>query len=173
MQSLRIEKAFPLYGPDIDTTRNPFEVGLHRWIRFEKRAFIGREALLRLQEQGLRERWVGLVLESEIPAGRGDPIYAVADIETYRRRQAAGPEAGAEVDLEKAGDQVGVVTSSAKGHTVGRMLALGYVQVSHSWPGARLLVSIAGRPTPATVTPTPFFDPQGLRLRARADQARP
>lgn len=170
MQSLRIEKAFPLYGPDIDTTRNPFEVGLHRWIRFDKRDFIGREALLRIQEEGLRERWVGLVLESEIPAGRGDPIYAVADIATYRRRQAAGPEAGAEVDLEKAGERVGVVTSSAKGHTVGQMLALGYVQVSHSWPGARLLVSIAGRPVPATVTPTPFFDPQGLRLRARPGQ---
>ncbi|MGD8753222.1 MAG: hypothetical protein PVG14_17435, partial [Anaerolineales bacterium] len=27
MQSLRIEKAFPLYGPDIDESRNPFEAG--------------------------------------------------------------------------------------------------------------------------------------------------
>ncbi|MDP9475267.1 MAG: aminomethyltransferase family protein, partial [Actinomycetota bacterium] len=44
MQSLRIEKAFPLYGPDIDESRTPFHVGLGRWIRFDKRDFIGREA---------------------------------------------------------------------------------------------------------------------------------
>lgn len=167
MQSLRVEKAFPLYGPDIDDTRTPFEVGLHRWIRFDKREFIGREALLRIQDTGLNERWVGLTLESEIPASRGDRIYSVADIATYRERMFTGSEAGESFDLETAGEVVGVVTSSAKGHSLGKMLALGYVRVTHSWPGARLLVNIAGRPTLATVTPTPFFDPEGIRLRAR------
>ncbi|MDP9475197.1 MAG: aminomethyltransferase family protein, partial [Actinomycetota bacterium] len=53
MQSLRIEKAFPLYGPDIDESRTPFHVGLGRWIRFDKRDFIGREALLRTRYRGL------------------------------------------------------------------------------------------------------------------------
>ena len=66
MQSLRIEKAFPLAGPDIDGEQSPFEVGLHRWIRFDKRDFVGREALLRRQDMGLQERWVGLVLDSDI-----------------------------------------------------------------------------------------------------------
>ncbi len=57
------------------------------------------------------------------------------------------------------------MTSSAKGHSVGKLLALAYVDVSHSWPGAQLMVDANGRPTPATVVPTPFFDPAGNRLR--------
>lgn len=166
MQSLRIEKAFPLAGPDIDGTQSPFEVGLHRWIRFDKRDFVGREALLRRQDMGLQERWVGLVLDSEIPANPGDPIYAVSDIATFRERMYTGSEAGEQMDAEMPGQQVGRVTSSIKGHTVGKMLALGYVGVTHSWVGARLIIVVGGRPVVATVAQTPFFDPEGIRLRA-------
>ena len=35
MQSLRIKKALPLYGPDISEEYTPFHVGLDRWIRFD------------------------------------------------------------------------------------------------------------------------------------------
>lgn len=166
MQSLRIEKAFPLAGPDIDGEQSPYEVGLHRWIRFDKRDFLGRAALLRRQDMGLQERWVGMVLDSEIPANHNDPVYSVADIATFRERYFSGSDAGEQRDAEIPGVQVGRVTSSAKGHSVGKMLALGYVNASHSWPGARMIIVVGGRPVVATVTTTPFFDPQGSRLRA-------
>lgn len=166
MQSLRIEKAFPLAGPDIDGEQSPFEVGLHRWIRFDKRDFVGREALLRRQDMGLQERWVGLVLDSDIPANHGDPIYSVADIATFREKMFTGSEAGERFDAEIPGTQVGRITSSAKGHSVGKMLALGFVGVTHTWVGARLIVIVGGRPVVATVAATPFFDPEGVRLRA-------
>lgn len=169
MQSLRIEKALPLAGPDIDGTQNPFQVGLSRWIDFKKREFVGREALLQLQDAGLAERWVGLTVESQIPARHGDPIYSIADISTFREKMFSGAEAEDYFDLEIPGvDEIGHVTSSAKGHTVGKMLALGYIQVSHSWPGANVLVNIDGRPTLAQVTNIPFFDAAGVRMRARA-----
>ena len=166
MQSLRIEKAFPLAGPDIDGRQSPFEVGLHRWIRFDKRDFVGREALLRRQDAGLTERWVGLTLEGDLPANNGDPIYSVADISAFRERMFSGSEAGETFDAATAGTPVGRVTSSARGHTLGQTLALGYVATSHSWVGARLIVVSGGRPVVATVAETPFFDPQGIRLRA-------
>ena len=166
MQSLRIEKAFPLAGPDIDGSQSPFEVGLHRWIRFDKRDFVGREALLRRQDAGLQERWVGLTLDGDLPANNGDPIYSVADISAFRERMYSGSEAGESFDAETAGTSVGRVTSSARGHTVGKTLALGYVAASHSWIGARLIIVVGGRPVVATVSETPFFDPQGIRLRA-------
>ena len=166
MQSLRIEKAFPLAGPDIDGNQSPFEVGLHRWVRFDKRDFVGREALLRRQDRGLHERWVGLVLDGELPANNGDTIYSVADISAFRERMYSGSEAGETFDAETAGTPVGRVTSSARGHTVGKTLALGYVAASHSWVGARLVVITGGRPVVASVAETPFFDPQGIRLRA-------
>ncbi len=166
MQSLRIEKAFPLAGPDIDGSQSPFEVGLHRWIRFDKRDFVGREALLRRQDAGLTERWVGLVLDGDLPANNGDSLYSVADVAAFRERMFSGSEAGETFNTETAGAPVGRVTSSARGHSVGRTLALGYVAASHSWVGARLIILVGGRPVVATVAETPFFDPQGIRLRA-------
>jgi glycine cleavage system aminomethyltransferase T len=79
----------------------------------------------------------------------------------------SGSEAGDELDIETAGELVGEVTSSAVGHSVEGTLALGYVRVTHTYPGAQLLVEVNGRPTLAKVVNTPFFDPQGNRLRAR------
>ena len=43
MQSLRIEKALPLYGPDIKEEYTPFHLGLESFIRLRKREFIGRK----------------------------------------------------------------------------------------------------------------------------------
>jgi aminomethyltransferase len=167
MQSLRIEKSLPLYGPDISEDYTPFHVGLGRWIRFEKRDFIGREALLRVQDRGLQKRWVGLTLQSEVPATAGDKVYSIGDVATFREMMETGAEAGEYEDQFMPGErQVGLVTSSAMGHTVGKMLAMAYVDTGHSWPGNNLIVEINGRPIPARVTPTPFFDPENARVRA-------
>lgn len=168
MQTLRLEKAYPLYGKDISEDGTPFHVGLDRWIRFEKRDFIGREALLRVQEQGVDRRWVGLQLEGELPAPPDAPIFSVGDVATQRKRKFSGPEAGAPIDRQLPGEQIGWVTYSNRGHSVGKLLAMGYVRTTHAWPGCRLVVMINERPVPAVVTPTPFFDPQGARLRAKA-----
>jgi aminomethyltransferase len=168
MQSLRIEKALPLYGPDISEEYTPFHVGLERWIRFNKRDFIGREALLRLQERGLERRWVGLTLESEVPAAAGDEVYAISDVATFREVVETGAEAGEYEDQLMAGDRrIGHVTSSAWGPSVSKMLAMAYVDTAHAWPGSNLIVEINGRPIPARVSPTPFFDPENARVRSR------
>ena len=175
MQSLRIEKALPLYGPDISEEYTPFHLGLDRFIRFDKRDFVGREALLRAQERGLERRWVGLMLESEVPASNGDGVYAIGDVATFREVVETGAEAGEYEDALTPGDrQVGVVTSSAWGPSVGKMLALAYVGTAHAWPGGGLIVQVNGRPIPAKVVQTPFFDPEMARARSRPqdDQAR-
>jgi len=166
MQSLRIEKAFPLYGPDIDETRTPFEVGLHRWIRFDKRDFVGREALLQIQDMGLQERWVGFEIDGKSPAKTGDRIFSIADMSTFREKMYSGSEAGDSFDIEKAGVEIGEVTSSAMGYSVGKVLGLGYMQVSHAWPGNQILVEVNDHPTLAKVVETPFFDRGNVRMRA-------
>lgn len=171
MQSLRIEKALPLAGPDIDGSQTPFELGLHRWIDFSKREFVGREALLAVQDRGLRQRWVGLMLEGAAPANPGDVVYSVAAVSADRPTTAMDIDPNEEFDAERSGwTPIGRVTSSARGHSVGKVLALAYVDVSHTWPGARvLLANGGGRPVAATVANTPFFDPAGLRLRGTTE----
>jgi len=170
MQSLRIEKALPLAGPDIpiDESRTPFHLGLDRWIRFDKYDFVGRDGLLRMQEQGINERWVGLIIESEIPARAGAPVMAVSDLAPQRRVRKTGERAGEPIEPKSAGTQVGTITSSVKGHSVGKMLALAYIQTSHTFGGAQLMVNVEGESRPAKVVPTPFFDPAGARLRGKA-----
>ena len=166
MQSLRLEKGYPLYGNDLNENVTPFHTGLDKWIRFDKRDFIGRDALLRVQDEGLTERWVGLVLQGEKAASLKDKVYGIGDISAFRAKMFSGSQAGAYKDTMSFGEEVGHVTFSSRGYTVGKVLAMAYVKTSHSWPGSRLLVQINGRPVLATVTLTPFFDPQGARLRA-------
>ncbi len=139
MQSLRIEKAFPLYGPDIDENRNPFELGLNRWISFDKRQFIGREALLQIQDMGLDERWTGLELESKVPAKTGERIFSIADISSVREKMFTGSEAGDELDIETAGELVGEVTSSAVGHSAGENAGVG-ICARHAYLSRRAIV---------------------------------
>jgi len=168
MHSLRIEKGLPLYGPDLSEDYTPFHAGLDRWIAFNKRDFIGRDALLRVQERGLDRRWIGLILQSDVPAVANDKVYSIADVPTFREKMFSGPEAGADKDQVAPGDQaIGAVTCSAKGHTVGHMLAMAYLDTAHSWPGHTVAVQTSGRRVLARVATTPFFDPQNGRLRAR------
>ncbi len=166
MQSLRIEKGYPLYGPDINEEVSPFHLGLDRWIKFEKRDFIGRDALLRIQERGIQERWVGLVVEGEAALKNGDRLFAVTDMAVFKDVIESGPEAGQPEDAVRPGMQeIGRVTSSTRGHSVNKLLATAYVRTSHAFPGARLAVLVNGRARLCTVTPMPFFDPEGLRLK--------
>jgi aminomethyltransferase len=177
MQSLRLEKALVLYGNDVNENYTPFHVGLDRWIKFEKREFIGREALLQVQAQGLQERWTGLVLESPVPAVYGNRVYSVGDVSSFREKMFSGSEAMDYKDTQAAGEEVGYVTFSNRGHTVGKTLAMAYIRTPYTWSGCNLLVDINGRLTAAKVVQTPFFDPQGARMRAKpqddALQAKP
>jgi len=169
MQSLRLEKALVLYGNDINENYTPFHVGLERWIRFDKRDFVGRDALLRVQAEGLTERWVGLVLDSPEAATYADRVYSVGQVDTVSDKIYTGSEAGERMETVVPGPEVGYITFSSRGHTVGKMLAMAYINVQYSWPGAKLLVNINDRYVPARVVQTPFFDPQGVRMRGEPE----
>jgi 4-methylaminobutanoate oxidase (formaldehyde-forming) len=57
--SLRLEKGYRDYRGDSDNTDTPLEVGVGRFLQFEKPGgFIGRDALLRLVDSGYQYRTV-------------------------------------------------------------------------------------------------------------------
>jgi glycine cleavage system aminomethyltransferase T len=124
--------------------------------------------LLRIQEQGIEERWVGLHLDAKTPAVAGDAIYSIGDVATSKRKKKSGAEAEESTDAVTPGTQIGRVTSSAIGYSVGKTLALAYLRTSHAWNGSKVVVMMAGRPVTATVVATPFFDLTGARMRAKA-----
>ncbi len=62
MRTLRIEKFFAFWGQDLDTTTTPLECGRSFRVKFDK-DFLGRNALLKQKEEGVRRRYVQLVIE--------------------------------------------------------------------------------------------------------------
>jgi glycine cleavage system aminomethyltransferase T len=47
------------------------------------------------------------------------------------------------------------------------MLALAFVQTTHAFAGAQVMIDVEGEPRAAKVVPIPFFDPAGARLRGK------
>lgn len=129
---LRLEAGLLLHGNDMDASTTPLEAGLERFLDLDKGDFLGRSALLRQQEEGLRRRLVGFVMEERGIPRRGYPIRA-------------------------EGDLVGVVTSGGFSPTLGRDIGLGYVAPRWARPETLLEVDIRGRGVPARVVELPFY----------------
>lgn len=137
MFTLGLEKLYPAHGIDMDETKTPFHIGTDAFIKFDKGDFMGRDALLRLRDQGVPTAWVGLVLAGDTPAPDLTPVMA-------------------------DGRQIGQITYSDHGYSVGKVLATAHIGRDFAVEGQ--VVTILGQP--ATVTRKPFFDPEGLRLRS-------
>ncbi|MER8695483.1 aminomethyltransferase family protein [Mesorhizobium opportunistum] len=140
MFTLGLEKAYPAHGIDMDESRTPFHVGLGRWIKFDKGDFIGREALLKVRDKGLDERWTGLILDGDKPATTDARVMA-------------------------DGEDAGIVTYSDHGYSLGKVLATAHLRLPFTAIGTELSIEIEGKPTRAVVARMPFFDPEGARLR--------
>jgi 4-methylaminobutanoate oxidase (formaldehyde-forming) len=150
LNSLRIEKAYRFWGSDITDEDTPLEAGLGFAVAWDKPGgFIGRDALLRLRDAGLRRRLVVLSLDEPEPLVYGnEPIW-------------------------RDGVLVGKTSSGWYGHTLGRAIALGYVDAGEpgaatpEWIlGGRYEVEIANRRHAATPSLRPPYDPRGERVRA-------
>ncbi|RMG68276.1 MAG: glycine cleavage system aminomethyltransferase GcvT [Calditrichaeota bacterium] len=129
--SLRLEKKYCLYGNDIDQNTNPLEAGLGWIVKFDKGDFIGREALLKAKESGLKRKLMGFVVEGRIIPRKDYPIL---------------------VD----GKQVGQVTSGAYSPILEKNIGLGYVAIEYARIGQQITIEARGRSAPATIVKTPF-----------------
>jgi len=74
--TLRLEAGMLLYGNDLDQQHTPLDSGI-QWIvhlEDEKRNFIGKEALIKAKEKGLKEKMVGLILDEKAIMRRGSKV---------------------------------------------------------------------------------------------------
>jgi aminomethyltransferase len=130
--TLRLEKAYPLYGHELDDSTTPLEAGLQWVVKFSKGSFIGYEVLLRQKQAGVERKLVGLELI--------EPGIARSE---YR--------------LLKDGRCIGKVTSGTRSPTLGRSIALGYVEAEEARTENILEVEIRNRPVRAKIVPLPFY----------------
>jgi 4-methylaminobutanoate oxidase (formaldehyde-forming) len=105
LNSLRLEKGYRHWGHDIADEDSPLAAGPGFVVKLDKKSgFIGREALLRQREQGLKRRLVQFRLRDPEPLlYHNEPIWHGKRI-------------------------VGHITSAAYGHTLGGSIGLGYVK---------------------------------------------
>jgi 4-methylaminobutanoate oxidase (formaldehyde-forming) len=148
LNSLRIEKAYRHWGHDISDEDTPLEAGLQFAIAWNKSGgFVGREALERQREAGVRRRLVAVALEhTDRLLYHNEPIW-------------------------RNGELVGRICSGMFGHTVGAPLGLGYLAnggavVSSEWIAAgRYEVEVADERVAARVSLRPFYDPSSERVK--------
>ena len=130
--NLRLEAALPLHGSDIDESTNPIEAGLSRFVDFDKKSFIGKEALEIILDAGPEREFVGIELT-----------------------QRGIPRAGC--ILVYGGEQVGFVTSGGYGANIERSIALAYVRSELSELTQELMVDIRNQLIAARVVKLPFY----------------
>jgi 4-methylaminobutanoate oxidase (formaldehyde-forming) len=148
LNSLRIEKAYRHFGHDIGDEDSPLEAGLNFAVAWDKPGgFVGREALLRQRQNGLRRRLVSIALErADRLLYHNEPIW-------------------------RDGQLVGRISSAMFAHTVGAALGLGYLAnagapLSDEWIATgRYEVEVAMERVAARVSLRPFYDPSGERVR--------
>ncbi|MFD4831992.1 glycine cleavage system aminomethyltransferase GcvT [Streptomyces uncialis] len=138
--TLRLEAGMPLYGNELTTALTPFDAGLGRVVKFEKDGdFVGREALTAAAER----------------AAAKAPRKLVGLIAGGRRV----PRAGFAVVAD--GVVIGEVTSGAPSPTLGKPIAMAYVDTAHAEPGTPGVgVDIRGTHEPYEVVALPFYKRQ-------------
>ncbi|MET7254678.1 glycine cleavage system aminomethyltransferase GcvT [Dyadobacter fermentans] len=129
--TLRLEKAFCLYGNDIDDETSPLEAGLG-WVTKFTKDFINSEALKAQKEAGLKRKLIGFeMIDRGIPRGH----YELCDAE---------------------GNKLGEVTSGTQSPTLQKGIGLGYVPTEFSKAGTEIFVKVRDRLLKAQVVKTPF-----------------
>lgn len=135
----RIEGGMLSYHADADINTNPYELGLDRLVDLEMEAdFIGKAALKRIRDEGVKRMQVGLIIEADPMRGPNTTFWPI----------------------NKAGAEIGKVTSAVYSPRLERNIALAMIDIEHAHVGTQIEVILPSGPTVATVVERPFFDPK-------------
>jgi aminomethyltransferase len=136
--SLRLEMGYALYGNDIDERRTPLEAGLGWVTKLDKGDFIGRDAIARQKESGVRERLVGFIC-----------------------RERGFPRHGYTVQID--GEPVGEVTSGIVSPMLQQGIGMAYVPAESSRPGTLIDIMVRDKAIPAEIVRPPFYRDGSVR----------
>ncbi|MDP6422091.1 MAG: glycine cleavage system aminomethyltransferase GcvT [SAR202 cluster bacterium] len=129
---LRLEAGLALHGADIDTSTNPYEAGLERFVDADRDEYVAGPALRHLRDQAVGRKLTGIKMIGRGIARQGHTI----------------------TDGHHA---IGKVTSGGPSPTLDTNIGLGYVPTDVSVPGTTVFVDIRGRQVEAETTTIPFY----------------
>ncbi|MBM4239962.1 MAG: FAD-dependent oxidoreductase [Gammaproteobacteria bacterium] len=141
LNALRMEKSFGSWAREYRPIYGPFEANLDRFVDLKKTDFVGRAAALAEKTSAGQRKLITLDIDAK-------DCDAIADEPIWLN-----------------GRVVGWVTSGAYGHSVGKSLALGYVDRESAQATTGFEVELIGDRRAAVRLDSPAFDPSGQRMR--------
>ena len=141
---LRIEAGMPLFGKDMDASNVFPETGLeHSSVSYNKGCYIGQEVIARIKTYGAPNfALMGLIL--------GD-----------------GPLPSPDSPIKLKDKKIGTVKSATRSLSLGKNIALAYIQKDHRSPDVELQVTIGEQPQKVTTSLLPFY-----QQRTRKDHSK-
>ena len=130
--TLRLEARMLLYGNDMDGTTTLLEAGLGSIVKFEKGEFIGRDALLKQKQDGVKRRLIGFEMVGREIARDHYPVF---------------------ID----GQEAGHVTSGSPSITLKKNIGLAYLPAQRAAIGTNFNVLVRSKMSEAKVVRTPFY----------------
>ena len=135
----RIEGAMLSYHADADINTNPYEVGLDRLVSLDSDInFIGKDALKKIKEEGIKRKQVGLEIKCEPLKGPNTTFWS----------------------LSSEGKKIGKVTSAVYSPRLEKNIALAMIDVADNKLGQSVNVVIDENIRNGVIVEKPFFDPK-------------
>jgi aminomethyltransferase len=141
--TLRLEAGLCLYGNDIDENTTPLEAALGFVVKLQKDNFIGKEALLKQKNEGIKRKRVGIhMIDQGIPRS-GFEIYG------------------------NDGEKIGHLTSGTFSPLLKYGIGIGYIQMSHAQEGNIVNVKIRDKMVSGKIVSFPFYDSENYGYKRK------
>tara|TARA_B100001142_G_scaffold3307_1_gene3431 strand:+ start:121 stop:1260 length:1140 start_codon:yes stop_codon:yes gene_type:complete len=135
----RIEGGMLSYHADADINTNPFELGLDRLINLDSEInFIGKDALKKIKQEGIKRKQVGLELNCAPLKGPNTTFWPVYNND----------------------DKIGKVTSAVYSPRLKKNIALAMIDINYAELDNKLKVLDGTKEISCSVVEKPFFDPK-------------
>ena len=134
----RIEGGMLSYHADADINTNPFELGMDRLVNLDNHnKFIGKDALIRIKETGIKRKQVGMIIDCDPLEGPNTTFWPIL----------------------KNNNNIGKVTSAVYSPRLKKNIALGMVDIDHNKINTLFEIEILNNLYNARVVEKPFYDP--------------
>ena len=134
----RIEGGMLSYHADADINTNPFELGMDRLVNLDNdNKFIGKDALIRIKETGIKRKQVGIIIDCDPLEGPNTTFWPII----------------------KNDKQIGKITSAVYSPRLNKNIALGMIAIDHTEINTLFEIEILNNLYNARVVEKPFYDP--------------
>ena len=134
----RIEGGMLSYHADADINTNPFELGMDRLVNLDNdNKFIGKDALIRIKETGIKRKQVGIIIDCDPLEGPNTTFWPII----------------------KNDKQIGKITSAVYSPRLNKNIALGMIEIDHTEINTLFEIEILNDLYNARVVEKPFYDP--------------